>query len=83
MYYTFIGFGMKNFNSDVHLQMGSPVKRPASVKTPGGKDGRMVGVADTSQLSLSVADEEYAVVDCESSVTALDMVQLRLDKQGV
>ena len=66
------------------LQLGTPVKRPASVKTPVKKEGCGVGmgVAETSQVSLGVADEVYAVVDCESSVTALEMVQLRLDKQG-
>ena len=64
------------------LQLGSPIKKPASVKTPTGREGHLVGGADCSQLLLGVADEEYTVIDCESSVTALDMVQLSLDKQG-
>ena len=68
------------FKCDI-LQM-SPVKRPTSVKTPARKEGRPVVAADSSHLLLAGADEDYTVVDCESSVTALDMVQLRLDKQG-
>ena len=40
-----------------------------------------MGVAD-SALSPCDGDREYTIVDCESSITALDMVQLPLDKQG-
>ena len=42
-----------------------------------------MGGADSAQKS-SPTDEEnqYTVVDCESSITALEIVQLPLDKQG-
>ena len=62
------------------IQVTSPMKKPTSVRTPTGREG--LGVGDTSQLSSGATEEEYAVVDCESSVTALEMVQLRMDKHG-
>ena len=63
--------------------MSSPAKRPASARTPTGKEGLLLGAIDSANALLGVADEEYTVIDCESSVTALDMVQLSLDKQGL
>ena len=64
----------------MYLQINSPVKM-TSAKTPPGREGQTVGVADSAPTQ-GVADEEYTVMDCESSITALDIVQLPLEKQG-
>lgn len=60
-----------SFSVSFSLQM-------STARTPSAKEGRAVGVADKT-----LTDESpYTVVDCESSITALEMVQVPLDKQG-
>ena len=66
------------------VQAISPTKRPAVSKTPTGREGQVVGGVSPAYKTFPTKEASpYTVVDCESSVTALEMVQLPLDKQGI